>query len=979
MSAASYPRARAGVSRLGLSRRALAVSLAAVLAGAAFTPALALAQDKAAAATADIAIPYEEFTLPNGLRVIVHTDRKAPIVAVNLWYHVGSKNETPGRTGFAHLFEHLMFNGSENHPGEFFAPFELVGATDQNGTTNQDRTNYFQNVPTTALDMALWMESDRMGHLLGAIDQKTLDEQRGVVQNEKRQGENQPYGRRITARMFEALYPESHPYHWQTIGSMADLEAATLDDVKTWFKSWYGPNNAVLVLAGDIDVATAKEKVTRYFGDIPASATLPDMKANIPEREKDTREVVPDRVPQVRIYRAWPVAENGSTDSTLLMLASQVLGGSASSRLDTRLVHGDKLADNVSTSLWNSEIAGTFFITADVKQGVDPAKVEAIIDEELQRLLREGPTAAELEQAKTAIRAGFVRGIERIGGFGGKSDVLAECAVYAGTPDCYREELEVLANATPATVQSAARKWLDEGSHTLVVEPSETPASALPEKTASAPATAPAAIPPADPKYKTVKTDVDRSTGVPTTTDFPELKFPTPQRATLSNGMDVVLVERHEVPVVQMNMEFPGGYTTDVGGKLGTANFAMQMLDEGADEYSALELKARQEALGARIGVGAGLDYAAVSLSALSDKLGESLDLYADVIRRPTFDADEMERVRAQWLAGIAQEKARPQTAALRVLPPLLYGEGHPYAIPFTGSGTEASIKSLAREDLVEFHRDWLQPEKARIVIVGDTTLEEIVPMLEQRFGDWTSPADAPAIPSVPTIEKPAAPRVFLVDQPGAIQSNIYVAQVVPPTGDAGTIDFDFANGVLGGEFSARLNMNLREDKHWAYGSYSGATNTRGQRPWIASAAVQSDKTAESAAELKREITEYATGKRPPTEAEVAKIRASNTLSLPGAYETGSALLGQIASNLRYGRPDDYVLKFKARNEAMTPALAAKAAETIDPNALTWVIVGDLAKIEQPVRALELGTVQVLDADGKSVADAKPAAGASGK
>jgi predicted Zn-dependent peptidase len=969
MSLASFKRAVAVANR-GPRAAVLAVALATAIGGIAFVPHAAQAK----APASDVAIPYEEFTLPNGLRVIVHTDRKAPIVAVNLWYHVGSKNEAPGRTGFAHLFEHLMFNGSENHPGEFFEPFELVGATDQNGTTNSDRTNYFQNVPTTALDMALWMESDRMGHLLGAIDQKTLDEQRGVVQNEKRQGENQPYGRRIMARIFEALYPESHPYHWQTIGSMADLNAATLDDVKTWFRSWYGPNNAVLVLAGDIDTKTAKEKVTRYFGDVPASATLKDLPTNIPKREKDTREVIPDRVPQVRVYRVWPAAEYGSRDGNLLQLLSQVLGGSASSRLDARLVHGDKLADNVSTFQWNNEISGNFFITADVKKDVDPAKVEAILDEELQRILREGPTAAELEQARTAIRAEFVRGIERIGGFGGKSDVLAECAVYAGKPDCYRDDLAILEKATPADVQAAGRKWLGVGSHTVIVQPSETPASALPEKAAAAPASAPAALPAPDPKFRTVKTDVDRSQGVPKTTTFPDLKWPAVQNATLSNGMQVYLVERHEVPVVQMNMEFPGGYSADIGNKLGTASFTAAMLDEGAGNYSALALAARKEALGAEIGAGAGLDSVNVSLSALKDKLGESLDLFADVARRPNFDNNEFERVRAQWLAGIEQEKARPQTAAMRVMPTLLYGKGHAYAIPFTGSGTTESIRSLTRDDLTAFHRNWLQPQQARIVIAGDTTLKEILPLLEARFGDWKNAPDAPQLPALTTASKPGATRVFLINQPGAIQSNIYVGQVVPPTGDAKTIDFDFANGVLGGEFSSRLNMNLREDKHWAYGSYSGATNAKGQRPWMASAAVQSDKTVESVRELKKEIEEFVSGARPVTEAEVTKIRASNTLSLPGAYETASALLGQVNSNLRYGRPHDYILQYKARNEAMTPALTQAAAKTIEPQVMTWVVVGDLAKIEEGVRSLNLGEVQVVDADGKPVAT-QPAAG----
>jgi predicted Zn-dependent peptidase len=955
-----------------LSRRPraalLAVALSTALTGLVASPQTAQAKP---AGGAQVEIKYDEFTLPNGLRVIVHTDHKAPVVAVNLWYHVGSKNEQPGRTGFAHLFEHLMFQGSENHKAEYFEPFELVGVTDQNGTTNQDRTNYFQNVPTTALDMALWMESDRMGHLLGAIDQKSLDEQRGVVQNEKRQGENQPYGRRISAKIFEALYPAGHPYSWQTIGSMADLDAATLDDVKTWFKSWYGPNNAVLVLAGDIDLKTARQKVTEYFGDIPASATLADMPTDIPKRTRDTRETVPDRVPQVRVYRAWPVAELGTKEATLLDLFAQVLGGSASSRFDTRLVHNDKIADNASAYAWSSELSGTFFLVATVKDGVDAGKVEKVMDEELQRLISEGPTAEELERAKVTTRASFVRGIERIGGFGGKSDVLAQCAVYTGKPDCYKTDLADIDAATPASVQAVARKWLGVGSHTLVVQPSETPASSLPETVQAAPATKPAAVPSVDPKFKTVKTDIDRSAGVPKTTSFPALKFPALERATLSNGMQVVLAERHETPVVQLSVEFPGGYTADLGKKLGTANFTMQMLDEGAGNYTALELAARQEDLGAQIGVGAGLDYSAVSLSALSDKLPESLDLLADVLRRPTFAPEEVERVRATWIAGIKQEKARPQTAAMRIMPPLLYGQGHPYAIPFTGSGTEASIASLTRDDLVAYHGNWLQPDKARIVVVGDTTLKQVLPLLEKRFGDWKTPAGAPALPSVSKVAAPTANRVYLINQPGATQSNVYVGQLIPPTGDAGTIDFDFANGVLGGEFTSRLNSNLREDKHWAYGSYSNASNTLGQRPWFASAAVQTDKTAESVNELRSEITAFASGQKPATAAEIAKIRASNTLSLPGGYETASAVQGQISSNLRYGRPDDYIVQYKARNDAMTAAEVTAAAKTLVPASLMYVVVGDLSKIEAPVRALNLGQVTVLDADGKPVKPAK--------
>ncbi|MBT2745708.1 MULTISPECIES: pitrilysin family protein [unclassified Lysobacter] len=941
---------------------ALALALGVALVGGAIAPAAAAAKDNAS-----VSIAFDEFTLPNGLRVIVHTDTKAPIVAVNVWYHVGSKNEQPGRTGFAHLFEHLMFQGSENYKGEFFTPFELVGTTDQNGTTNVDRTNYFQNVPTTALDMALWMESDRMGHLLGAIDQKTLDEQRGVVQNEKRQGENQPYGRRISARLYEALYPADHPYSWQTIGSMADLDAASLGDVKTWFRSWYGPNNAVLVLAGDIDLKTAKEKVLRFFGDIPASATLPDMATRIPKRDRDTEETIPDRVPQARVYRGWPVAQYGAADGVDLQLFAQVLGGSAASRLDARLVHADRIADSASVSINDAEISGTLVVVANVKQGVEPAKVRAAIDEEIKRLIAQGPSAQELEQAKTSTRAEFVRGVERIGGFGGKSDVLARCAVFLGKADCYRDELKDLDKASVASVQAAGRKWLGVGSHTIVVQPGDKPASSLPETVSAAPAKQPAPIPAADPRFKTVQSDLDRGLGVPQTQSFPALKFPAQQTAQLSNGMQVVLVERHETPIVQLQVEFPGGFSADQGRKAGTASFAMAMLDEGAGDYGALQLSARKEALGAELSSNASLDSASVALSALTDKLDPSLDLLSDVIRRPRFDAAEIERVRAQWLAGIKQEKARPQTAALRVLPPLLYGAGHAYAIPFTGTGTESSIAALKREDLLAFHGDWLQPRRARVIVVGDTTLAQIVPQLERRFGDWKGASDAPALPNLAQVARPAKPRVFLVDQPGAIQSNIYVGELIAPTGDAGTIDFDFANGVLGGEFSSRLNMNLREDKHWAYGSYSGSGNALGQRPWIAQAAVQSDKTVESLGELKREIEAFTSGSKPVTETEVVKIRAANTLSLPGAYETTDALMAQVGSDLRYGRPSDFILKYKARNDAMTPALTQAAAKALEPKALTWVVVGDLSKIEQPVRALGIGEVQVIDNDGKPV------------
>jgi zinc protease len=914
------------------------------------------------AAAADI--PFEQFTLPNGLRVIVHTDRKAPIVSVNLWYQVGAKNELPGRTGFAHLFEHLMFQGSENYKGEFFEPFELVGTTDQNGTTNSDRTNYFQNVPTTALDMALWMESDRMGHFIGSVTQELLDEQRGVVQNEKRQGENQPYGQ-VFERLLKSSYPKGHPYSWTTIGSMSDLSAASLDDVKQFFKTWYGPNNAVLVLAGDIDLATAKEKVSKYFGHIPAGPTMAQPKVDPAPRTTSTRETFTDNVPQARVYRAWNTAEYGQPDVERLQLLAQVLGGSRSSRLDKRLVFQDKLADSVSTGAWPNLLGGLFFIQVDVKQGVDVATVEKALDEELAKLLAEGPTATELEQARTVYKAGFIRGIERIGGFGGKADALAECAVFAGDPGCFRDSLRTLETATAADLMDAGKRWLAQGDHTIVVTPGER-VPTVEEPSITAPEMAP--VPAADPKYTTTPSTVDRSQGVPQTTEFPELSFPALQRAELSNGIKVILAERHVIPVVQMSLELPGGYVADVGRKLGTASFTYGMLDEGAGKLDALAFADEAERLGASLGAGAALDGGNAYLSALKEYLDASVALYAQMLREPRFDDNEIERVRQTWIAGIKQEKARPNSAAMRLLPPLVYGEGHPYAIPFSGTGTEDSIAALTRDDLVAFHKQWVRPEGATLIVTGATTLEEILPVLEKHLGSWKGEGEAPTPVAVPAVALPAKPRVFLVDQPGAIQANVFVGQVVPSTMDPQATEFEIANSVLGGEFSSRLNMNLREDKHWAYGSYSFVQGAKGQRPWLAFAAVQIDKTAESIAELKREIADYASGKSPAKPEEVAKIQATEIRSLPGSYETARAVMGAIGGIVRFERPDDYVMQRRAKIEALTPEVVQAAAGTIQPEALTWVVVGDLSKIEAPVRALNLGEVQVVDADGKPVA-----------
>ncbi|MEI7035415.1 pitrilysin family protein [Fulvimonas yonginensis] len=942
------------------ARAALALALAA---GLGFVGAPAPAAARVAAQAQQIPeLAYQRFTLPNGLTVVVHEDHKAPVVAVSVWYHVGSSYEPKGKTGFAHLFEHLMFQGSENHKDEYFKPFELAGATDQNGTTWLDRTNYFETVPTTALDMALWMESDRMGHLLGAIGQKELDEQRGVVQNEKRQDENQPYGR-VSELIQAEAFPANHPYHHDTIGSMADLNAASLADVKQWFRDYYGAANTVVVLAGDITPAQAKEKMLKYFGDIGPGPRVPRPQPWVAPRATSTRGTMTDNVAQARIYREWNVPSRTDLSINQLQLAAAVLGGGKTSRLYQRLVYKDKLADDVSVDIEQHVLASLFELQVDVKKGVDPAKVEAAVADEWARFLREGPTVDELERVKTSIRADFVRGLERVNT---QAAILAEGQLYQDDPGAYLKDFDALMAATPASVKAAANRWIARGDYTLTVVPGkveETDFATAAGRPALPGKPAPRLSPAGD--YRTVPSTVDRSKGVPQVTEFPGLTFPTLQHGKLANGIEVTLAERHEVPAVQVQLLFDAGYAADQGRKLGTSSFTMAMLDEGTRDLDSVEIAKREQRLGAEIDSGCGLDFCNVSLNALDDKLTPSLALFADIVRNPAFRDDDVARLRGQWLARIAQEKSRPIGIALRTLPPLLYGEGHAYAIPFTGSGTVHSITSLDVNDMRRFMGDFIRPDNVKILVAGDTTLDKIIPQLDQVFGDWKPGAGKVPTKNLARVAAPAHSRVYLIDRPGAQQSLILAGGLAPSTKVGNNLAIETMNGAFGGTFTSRLNMNLREDKHWAYGAFSFLPDALGQRPFLMYAPVQTDKTGPSAAEILAEARGVV-GPHPLTPPEIAKIKDGAVRSLPGEYQTTSAVMGALQEITLYDRPDDWVQTEKARIEALKdPQVQAAAEEVIHPDHLTWVIVGDLKKIEQPVRALNLGQVQVLDADGK--------------
>lgn len=911
-------------------RRSSAVTLLAIL--ALLLPVLSFGQ-----LAKSVDIPYQKFVLDNGLTVIIHEDHKAPIAAFNIWYHVGSKNEKPGKTGFAHLFEHLMFNGSENYKGEYFVAMEKIGATDLNGTTSEDRTNYFENVPAPALDVALWMESDRMGHLLGAVTQAVLDEQRGVVQNEKRQYENEPYALSYDL-IQQACFPKGHPYSWTVIGSMEDLSAASLADVHEWFKTNYGAANAVVVVAGDVKTGEALAKVKAYFGDVPPGPPLAKHESWIAQRRGLQRQIAQDRVPQARVYLTWNVPEWGSPDAARLDLAADVLASGKTSRLFKRLVYDDQIATDVSAANDSKEIAGLFTIEASAKPGVELAVVEKAVREELDRFLKDGPTADELQRHKTRTVANFIRGLERIGGFGGKSDILATSQVFGGTPDAYKANLGFVEAATAEEVQRTARQWLSDGVYILEIQPY--------------------------PELKAAASTVDRAK-LPAPGAPPAVSFPVLERATLANGLKVILARRDAIPVVSLQLLVDAGTAADQFASPGTASLAMNMLDEGTRTRSSLQISEELQRLGAGLGAGAGLDTSTVSLTALKPNLDASLEIFADVILNPSFPENEFARLQKQTLAAIQQEKAEPFSIALRVFPALLYGAGHAYGNPMTGSGTEASVAALTVKDLRRYHETWFKPSNATLVVVGAASLDELQPRLEKLFSGWKK-GEVPK-KNIGSVAVKTKAEVYLIDKPGSPSSILLAGHLTLPKANPEEIAVEAMNNVLGGTFTSRINMNLREDKHWSYGAGSVVVNARGQRPLIAYGIVQTDKTRESVVETAKEFKEIVST-RPPSAEEVERNKAAMTLSLPGQWETNGAVLASIAEMVSYGLPADYYDKYAGAVRSLTPEQVGKAAkDALRPDGIVWVIVGDRAKVEAGLKELGFGEVRLIDADGRPV------------
>lgn len=916
-----------------------------LLSSSAITPALAQGALKSSAgASARSARPaaqaplpivelkYEKVVMPNGLTLIVHEDHRVPVVTVATYYHVGSSNETPGRTGFAHLFEHLMFNGSQNADDDWFKFMNEIGATGMNGTTNQDRTNYYQTVPTSGLDRVLWYESDRMRNLLPAIDQAKLDEQRKVVQNEKRQRANTPLGA-LPEMMYANIYPKGHPYSWPVIGSMEDLNAATLDDVKTFFNTWYGASNAILVLSGDITLAEAREKVQKYYGSIPSGPPIQRAVEQIAPMAGPSRGKFEAAVANPQIIRVWNAPGLASRDTQLLRLAATAMTSGENSFLQRRLVREQQLASQIEVEVNALELGSQVIISATPRAGVTLARLEAAVDVELANFLRDGLSPAALDRIKFR---GYADAVSSQTSTLVAASRLADGELYAGNPGQYEVEQRIINAASADDVLAVARRWLGPNSYTIEVEPV--------------------------PSYSVASADVDRSTK-PAMGKMAPFALPPLQRATLSNGVKVMLAERHDVPVVTMSMSFDVGSLPDRNLESTGLSLAVGLGTLGTKRYSALQIADRLQELGAQISWNSDNETTRLVMRALNIRFDETLDLYSEILFNPTFPKDEWDRKRVLFRTAFEENKKLPRGKIALISSRLLYGDKHPYAAVLTPDIAD----KLTVDDFRTFYSKWIRPDLATILIVGDTTLAEIVPKLESRFSAWKPVGPKPVKAELPPAVRPTKPRVILVDQPGAATSLISVAETGPARNTPDFDVLDVANTVLGGGFLSRLNMNLREAKGWSY----GARSVLGSAPFIGElgvgTSVQTDRTADAMSEISREIRELATT-RPPSVAEIQTAKNTMLLGMIAELQSPQGTASLYRDIERFGLPEDYWNTYVPRIEALTDAqIDAAAKKLYRPAELTWFVVGDLSKIESDIRKLRIGEVMVYDADGRRV------------
>ncbi len=880
-----------------------------------------------------VTIAFEQHKLSNGMDVILHEDHTIPLVAVNVWYHVGSKNEEMGRTGFAHLFEHVMFEGTKHHTRSHFEPLQKAGAN-LNGSTTTDRTNYWEDVPSNYLELALWLEADRMGFLLDGLDQQKFDVQRDVVKNERRQSyENRPYGM-AHWHLQPAMFPLPHPYHWMTIGSQEDLDAASLDDVKDFFQRFYGPSNASLAIAGDFNPEQALEMVNRYFGDLPPGESVPRIGRQDTLLSGRIDIEMRDKVTLPRLYIAWPAPPEGHPDDAPLELYQAVMSDGLSSRLHRSLVYEKQIAQHAFVRYVPSEIAGQLIVQVTAAEGHSLDEVEAAVEAELENIHRSPPTDEEISRSKNRIEATHFRQLARIGGFGGRADQLNHFNVFESDAGLINTSLDRCLAVEREDVLRVAQTYVSGNQVRLRVLP-ETPLSAA-------------------------ATTVDRNI-MPPPTQEPLFTPPLPVRDRLPNGMGVTVVEQRGMPIVAFGVLLDSGSSADPDNLPGLAGMVGDMLPEGAAGKSSQQIANDFEFIGARLSVDSRRENSLVSTETLSKHWASALEMMAEVMLSPDFPQHELDRVRREHLTDLRRSKDEPNVIAERLVAGLVYPADSGYAHPM--GGTETSVQAMTREDLVAQYRRGYQAGSAHLLVVGDVDREEVMLRAADVFGAWNgaSPASGAGDGGELIVNPTTA---YLVDRPGAPQSVIRAVQSLVHRGHPDYFALLLANYVFGGQFSARLNQNLRQDKGYSYGYMSSIQWVRCPSILVAGGSVQSNATGESVFETLKEFNEVHSD-RPITAEELANAKDGLMRAYPASFERPASVLGQLVSMEQFNLPSDYFRTVRASVEAITLEDVHRAASIhIRPGNLQILVVGDRASVEGPLSELGLPLVHLTE-DGQ--------------
>ncbi|MCA1584720.1 MAG: insulinase family protein, partial [Acidobacteria bacterium] len=871
-----------------------------------------------------------------------------------LWYHVGPANEIPGRTGFAHLFEHMMFQGSKHVPPDtHFKLLETAGASDINGTTDFDRTNYFETVPANQLELALWIESDRMGYLLDVLDQQALANQRDVVRNERRQSvENQPYGVAEEA-LYQALFPKGHPYHGVVIGSHADLAAAELNDVQQFFRQYYAPNNASLAIVGDFDPAATRRLVEKYFGGLARGPDVPKITATTPPVTAEKRLTITDTVQLPRVYMSWLTPAIFKPGDAEADVTADILGGGRSSRLYKTLVYDKQLAQAVQATQESLILGSKFTIQATARPGQSAEQLEAVINAELQRFREEGPDLNEIERAHNTITTRIIQGLETLGGFGGKADRLNSYEHYLATPDYLGQDLQRYRDVTPQAIKAFAQSYLQPNARVVVFAvPGEK--KLVPEPQTAAAQAAPGGA-------QSVNADEPWRRDMPKAGPVKAARLPTPERFTLPNGLTVLISERRELPVVAASLVFASGSGDNPPELPGLANFTAALLDEGTTTRDALRIADDTARLGATLTTSSTMDQSQVEVTSLAQHFPAALDLLADVALHPTFPQEEVERQRANRLATLVAQKSNPAQIAARVMASALFGPKHPYG--YTELGTESSNKSLTRDAMLNFWKQHWVPGNAALVVVGAVSRSQVEPLARKAFAEWSGKA-APRT-NMPAA-RPSDAKLIIVDTPGAAQTQVRIASMGVARATPDFEVLEVVNTILGGLFTSRINLNLREDKGYTYGAGSTFAFRREPGPFFVGAGVRTDATAPAVTEIFNEIRKMKDTEVSAGELELGK--ESLIRSLPGRFERSAQAVGSFATLFVYDLGLDYYSTYIDRVGRTDAATAlAVARKHLVPERLVVVAVGDRQKIEADLKKLNLGAAELRDTEGNIV------------